>query len=325
MLEALPELEGTDLLARLNQVYQTGETYVAQELPLLLARHAGGPLEEIFWTFTYQARRNEQGAVDGALAFAYEVTDQVRARQQLAQTNEQLTAANRQLTRTNLDLDNFVYSASHDLKQPITNIEGLLIALREELAVSPAQADIDPLLDLMQGAVGRFQRTLDHLTDIAKLQAAHDAPPPTEVDLAALVAGVCQDLRPEFQATGAGLTVEVTECPMLAFAEKKLRSVVFNLLSNALKYRHPDRVPQLRLRCHPAGAFTVLEVQDNGLDLAQQKKLFGLFQRLHVHVEGSGIGLYMVKKMVDNAGGRIEVDSQPGIGSTFRLYFPRSR
>ncbi|GAA3920648.1 hypothetical protein GCM10022406_03740 [Hymenobacter algoricola] len=179
----------------------------------------------------------------------------------------------------------------------------------------------------MKGAVERFQRTIAQLTDVAKLQAAHDAPPPTEVDLAALVADVCQDLHPEFQASGAGLTVEVTECPTLAFAEKNMRSVVYNLLSNALKYRHPDRVPQFRLRCLPAGAFAVLEVQDNGLGLdpTQQKKLFGLFQRLHVHVEGSGIGLYMVKKMVENAGGRIEVDSQPGVGSTFRLYFPRSR
>ncbi len=291
------------------------------------ARRTGGPLEEMYLTFTYQARRDERGAVDGALVFAYEVTDQVRARQQLAQTNEQLTAANRQLTHTNTDLDNFIYTASHDLKQPIANIEGLLIALREELALLPAQAEIDPLLDLMQGAVERFQRTIAQLTDIAQLQAAHDDQPATEVDLAALVADVCQDLRPEFQASGAGLTVEVTDCPTLAFAEKNLRSVVYNLVSNALKYRHPDRVPQLRLRCFPAGAFAVLEVQDNGLGLdpTQQKKLFGLFQRLHVHVEGSGIGLYMVKKMVENAGGRIEVDSQPGIGSTFRLYFPRSR
>jgi len=327
LLEALPELRGTDVLAQLDQVYQTGETYVVQDLPMQLARRTGGPLEEMYLTFTYQARRDEHGAVDGALVFAYEVTDQVLARQQLAQANAQLTGANLQLTRTNSDLDNFVYTASHDLRQPIANIEGLLTALREELALPPAQAAIDPLLDLMQGAVERFKRTIAQLTDIAKLQAAHDPQPPIEVDLATLVADICQDLRPEFQATGAALTVDVTDCPILAFAEKNLRSVVLNLLSNALKYRHPDRVPQLRLRCHTAEPFTVLEVQDNGLGLdpAQQKKLFGLFQRLHVHVEGTGIGLYMVKKMMENAGGRIEVDSQPSIGSTFRLYFPRSR
>ncbi|WP_051718928.1 PAS domain-containing protein [Hymenobacter sp. IS2118] len=325
LYDALPEVRDQGFKELLDQVVASGEAFVAQEVPAQLPR--AGQLETVYLNFVYQPLRDAQGRIDSVAAVATDVTAQVLARQQLAQANEQLTAANSQLTRTNLDLDNFVYTASHDLKQPIANIEGLLTALREELVLPPAQAAINPLLDRMQGAVERFKRTIAQLTDIAKLQAAHDPQPPTEVDLAALVADVRQDLRPEFQAIGAALTVDVTGCPTLAFAEKNLRSVVFNLLSNALKYRHPDRVPQLRLRCHTAEAFTVLELQDNGLGLdpAQQKKLFGLFQRLHVHVEGSGIGLYMVKKMVENAGGRIEVDSQPGIGSTFRLYFPLFR
>ncbi|QNP54288.1 sensor histidine kinase (plasmid) [Hymenobacter qilianensis] len=69
----------------------------------------------------------------------------------------------------------------------------------------------------------------------------------------------------------------------------------------------------------------VLEVTDNGLGLTegQQAQLFGLFQRVHTHVEGSGVGLYLVKKMVENSGGRIDVESQPGVGSTFRVYFNR--
>ncbi|MFD2786188.1 PAS domain-containing protein [Hymenobacter rubripertinctus] len=325
LYEALPEVRDQGFKELLDQVVASGEAFTAQEVPAQLPR--AGQLATVYLNFVYQPLRDVQGRIDSVAAVATDVTAQVLARQQLAQANTELTATNEQLNRTNTDLDNFVYTASHDLKQPITNLEGLLTALREELDLPSAQADIDPLLDLMQGAVERFQRTIAQLTDIAKLQAAHDDQPPTEVDLAALVADVCLDLRPQFRATGAGLTVEVTECPTLAFAEKNLRSIVFNLLSNALKYQHPDRVPRLGLRCYLGEAFAVLEVQDNGLGLDpdQQKKLFGLFRRLHVHVEGSGIGLYMVKKIIENAGGRIEVDSQPEIGSTFRLYFPRSR
>ncbi|MFC7671298.1 hypothetical protein ACFQT0_30760 [Hymenobacter humi] len=107
-----------------------------QELPLMLARYDDGPLEEMFFTFTYQARRNAQGEIDGVLAFAHEVTDQVQARRvveeggaQARALAEQLHTANEQLTRTNVDLDNFIYTASHDLKVPIANIEGLLQAL----------------------------------------------------------------------------------------------------------------------------------------------------------------------------------------------------
>ena len=112
----------------------------------------------------------------------------------------------------------------------------------------------------------------------------------------------------------------------LLFSAKNLRSVVYNLLSNALKYRHPERAPAVRLSYQAIGDYQVLAVQDNGLglDLAQgQERLFAMFQRLHTHVEGTGLGLYMVKRMVENAGGRIEVQSQLGKGTTFSVYFPK--
>ena len=100
-----------------------------------------------------------------------------------------------------------------------------------------------------------------------------------------------------------------------------------NLLSNALKYRHPDRSPQVELRCRSAADGTVvLDVQDNGLGPtdAQQGQLFGMFRRLHDHVDGSGTGLFMVKRIVENAGGGIAVQSTPGVGTTFTLELPVS-
>jgi signal transduction histidine kinase len=145
------------------------------------------------------------------------------------------------------------------------------------------------------------------------------------VDLAAVVRDVRLDLEPLLQSAGAELEVNVQAAPTVLFSEKNLRSVVFNLLSNALKYRAPDRAPRVRLRARPEGEAVVLEVQDNGLglDAASEQKLFGMFQRFHDHVEGSGIGLYMVKKMVENAGGRIVVRTVLGSGTTFSVYFNR--
>lgn len=89
LLEALPEVATTPIPTILGQVYQSGETYVAREVPLMLARKEGEPVEEIYWTFTYQARRNTGGQVDGVLVFAYEVTDQVRARQAIEESQKQ--------------------------------------------------------------------------------------------------------------------------------------------------------------------------------------------------------------------------------------------
>ena len=145
----------------------------------------------------------------------------------------------------------------------------------------------------------------------------------TQLDLAAIIEDVRLDLLPLIQQTGAQLDVDVNDCAIIAFSLKNLRSVVYNLLSNALKYRHPDRPPVVRFRCHLEAEYTVLTVQDNGLglDASQQAELFTMFRRFHTGIEGSGIGLYMVKKIVENTGGRLLVASQPNEGSTFSVYF----
>jgi signal transduction histidine kinase len=346
LLEALPELVGTPIPDLFQRVYQTGEPVTVQELPLLQARHEGHAPEEIYWTFTYQARRTAHGIIDGVRVFAHDVTEQVRTRQrvqelneELADTNQELAAlneelqasneelnkSNTQLIRTNVDLDNFIYTASHDLKAPISNIEGLLLALERELPAASRVGDVPYMLTLMQEATERFKRTITHLTDISRLQKEHDQAAEL-VRLDVVVEAVRLDLLPLIEQTQAQLEVQVPASVMLTFSEKNLRSVVYNLLSNALKYRYPDRVPQVRVSYLPQHEYQVLEVQDNGLgmDLSHsQEKLFAMFQRLHTHVEGTGIGLYMVKKIVENAGGRIEVASQLGQGSTFRVYFRR--
>ena len=241
------------------------------------------------------------------------------ARDEAQGLNVDLQTVNEQLLRTNVDLDNFIYSASHDLKAPISNIEGLLYLLQEELPLDISQREyVGATLGLMRESVERFKRTIDHLTDVSKLQKEH-APATTAVDLATVVEEVRQDLAPLIQATGARVRVEVTGFPPVLFPEKNLRSVVYNLLSNALKYHSPNRTPHIDVQAHVRTTYTVLEVHDNGLGLeaAHVPKLFTMFQRFHDHVEGSGVGLYMVKRMGENAGGRVEVHSYPGAGTTF--------
>jgi signal transduction histidine kinase len=110
------------------------------------------------------------------------------------------------------------------------------------------------------------------------------------------------------------------------FSAKNLRSIIFNLFSNAVKYRHPARDPVVHIRADCSAKQVVLEVQDNGLGLSesQQGELFTMFKRLHDHVEGSGVGLYMLKRIVENARGTLTVASQPGVGSTFTVTLPRT-
>ncbi len=269
--------------------------------------------------------RNEQGEIIQWIGTYTDINEHKLALDRIDQGQRELRDNNEQLTRANIDLDNFIYTASHDLKVPISNIEGLLHALLLELPPETVHSEpVQPLLSLMQDSINRFQRTIEQLTDVSKLQKEYGHV--TEaVDLAAVVHAVHLDLAPLLQSTGAQLEVDVSAVPTVSFSEKNLRSVVYNLLSNAVKYRAPNRIPHVRLHARPEGEFVVLEVQDNGLglDAASQQKLFGMFQRFHGHVEGSGIGLYMVKKMVENASGHIAVRSELGVGSAFSVYFVR--
>ncbi|UOQ69352.1 PAS domain-containing protein [Hymenobacter volaticus] len=194
LLEALPEFQGSTVWERLQQVYRTGQTNQDQEVPVTLARTADSKPEQHYFNHTFQARYNAQQQVDGVYVFAFDVSEQVQARQQVQ-------ALNQQLTRVNADLDSFVYMAAHDLRAPINNLAVLMQVLGEELTDRPGMAT-NPLLEMMQEAVTRFQRTLGQLSEMLPLHQAPDSTA-TPVELAAVVADVRQDLRPALQQTGA--------------------------------------------------------------------------------------------------------------------------
>jgi signal transduction histidine kinase len=218
-----------------------------------------------------------------------------------------------------------VYTASHDLKAPISNIEGLLHALlRTPPTESMHSEQVQQLLGMMQESVERFTTTIANLTDIVKLQKEANEET-RQVQLAEVIEHVLLDLEALRAVAGARVEVEVAACPIIRFSAKNLRSVVYNLLSNALKYRAPERELRVQVQCGVTSEFYVLSVTDNGLGIesGHLDQLFTMFKRFHDHVEGSGIGLYMVKKIVENVGGKIEVESEIGVGSTFRVYFPR--
>lgn len=269
--------------------------------------------------------RNEMGEVVQWIGTYTDIHEHKLAQERVAQAHRLLRDNNEELTRVNVDLDSFIYTASHDLKGPITNIEGLLAALTDELPIDARQRPpVNDILGMLTKSVERFQRTIEQLSDVAKLHREHGLAS-AAVPLAPVVHGVALDLEPLVRSTGGQLEIHLPDHAAVHFLEKNLRSLVYNLLHNAFKYRAPDRRPYVRLRATYEGPQVRITVQDNGLGMspAGLRKLFGLFERLHNHVEGSGIGLFMVKKMVENAGGRISVESELGVGSTFTVLLPQ--
>jgi PAS domain S-box-containing protein len=324
LLDALPELAATTIPGLCYQVYETGESCLAEELPLQLLGSPTAAPQESYWTFTHQARHNAQQAVDGVVVFAYDVTSQVRARQVVEADHQQAQALNQHLARTNEELDALVHTASHDLQGPLLNIDGLLDVLSKELPPVAQPAPVAHILKLLHESVERLQHTLAQLSDIA-YAPAEAGPPTSPVLLAHVVQGVVLDLALPIAEAGAQVMVDVADCRLVGFAEKKLRSVVYNLLSNAIKHRHPDRVPQVRVQCRPKAHFWALEVQDNGLGLTLpgDQSAAGWSKHSSTHVEGLGVGLYVVQRLLESEGGHLEVASQLSQGATFTAYFKR--
>ena len=268
----------------------------------------------------YPVEVNAVGLTIGETPYLFAIARDITQRKQ---GEEEMKVSNAELTRINSDLDNFIYTASHDLKAPISNIEGLLHVLVRTLPPECLASDrSQSITSMMQESVDRFKKTIANLTEIVKLQKENNRES-VIVDLSEVIEGVRLDLEQLIQSSGTEIEVDASDCHTIHFSEKNLRSVVYNLLSNAIKYRAPERVPRVQISCKRESEYQVLSVRDNGLGMNPKhiEQLFTMFKRFHSHVEGTGIGLYMVKKMVENAGGRIEVESQPGEGTTFYVYF----
>jgi len=231
-----------------------------------------------------------------------------------------LEQKNRELVRINNDLDSFIYTASHDLKGPVANIEGLTGQLHKRLGKQVGETEAT-LLSLLDQSALKLKLTINDLTEIAKVQKG--AEEDTEMNsFADVLAEVQQDLMPMIADSGTVVNAHF-EVLSIQLQRKNLRSVFYNLLTNSIKYRRPGVPPVIQVQSRKEGEYTVLSVQDNGLGIKEQhkEKLFRMFKRFHTHVEGTGIGLYIVKRIVENYGGKIEVESQEGRGSLFRVYF----
>ncbi|MER2997865.1 sensor histidine kinase [Pontibacter populi] len=232
--------------------------------------------------------------------------------------NEELMLKNQELLRINTDLDNFVYTASHDLKAPVINLEGLVEVLKEDLEENKHEE----ILNRISSSISRLKNVINDLTDIARLQDASAGK--EAVILAELFEEVKEDLEFAISKSNARIISDLKDYSLSKYPKNNLRSILYNLLSNAIKYASPGRVPVITLKLEkPTPDQLVLSVSDNGLGMSesQRQKVFQMYRRMHTHVEGSGLGLYIVKRMLENNGDEIEVQSEEGKGSTFKVIF----
>jgi two-component system phosphate regulon sensor histidine kinase PhoR len=128
-------------------------------------------------------------------------------------------------------------------------------------------------------------------------------------------------LLSEITKTNASIKMEVNSSEIV-FARRNLRSIIFNLVSNAIKFRAPDRDPEIIIRTIQKDGYMVITVKDNGIgiDKENQEAIFSKYYRIENSVSGTGIGLYLVKTLVTRSGGKVEIQSQVGVGTEFKIY-----
>lgn len=241
---------------------------------------------------------------------------------ELAETGNKLTAANAELRRANLDRDQFAFSASHALREPLRNL-----AIYSELLRRNTNAALDEQArDYLAIVLENAKRMEVLFRDLLAFLEIKDSAAFGESDANVVLKHVIADLDDSIHETGA--TLNATQLPVLCLAYTHLYRLLRNLLDNSIKYAAAGVRPHIQIDSYVAGDDAVVCVRDNGLGIAaeHQDRIFELFKRLHgsERYEGTGLGLAICRKIVEQNGGHIWVESQPGKGAVFCFQLRRA-
>ncbi len=317
--DVFPEFEGSGLFEMLDEVYETGMPFVNPEVNVPIERFGSGVLEDSYWNLVWRPLAGDGPHGRDILVHAVEVTAQVLARREVEQKADELARAARALEASNRELDQFAYVASHDLKAPLRGIANLATWIGEDLG-DAVEGEVAEHLQLLQGRVHRMEGLIDGILQYSRAGRVREEP--ARVEVAELLDEVVELLAPPEHAS-----VEVAgEMPVLHTERLPLQQVFMNLIGNAVKYG--GERPRIRITARPAGDAWEFAVRDEGPGIAPEyhERIFGIFQMLEARdrVEGTGIGLSIVKKLVESRGGRVWVESAEGAGSTFRFVWGRA-
>ncbi len=228
------------------------------------------------------------------------------------------------LRRSNEDLERFAYISSHDLQEPIRTMVTFAQLLEKRYA-GRIDRDADEYIHYIVRAGKRMQSLINDLLEFSRVNTKGMEFRPTDAN--AIVEEALAGLQT--QTVAEGVTITVDHLPDVMADPGQLRQVFQNLIGNALKYRRADTPSEIRISAREVDRMVRFSVADNGIGIEPQyfDRIFVIFQRLHGmdQYEGTGIGLALVKRIVERHGGRIWVESEPGKGSTFHFTLPPVR
>jgi light-regulated signal transduction histidine kinase (bacteriophytochrome) len=265
-------------------------------------------------SLTISPVKDSNGTIVGASKIARDITEQILSRQEIRRSNDSLK-------RSNADLEQFAYSASHDLQEPLRMVSIYSEMLRRKFGNRLGSGGEECLGFVIEGAE-RMEQLLRDLRNYAHASTSDDGPPPILTPETAVERSIT-NLEASIRESGAEIAFD--PLPPVRMHEFQLVQLFQNLIGNAIRYRSGER-PQIHVGAEPEGDAWRFFIRDNGIGIAQEykEKIFGIFKRLHSSSEysGTGMGLAICQRIVERGGGRIWVESQPGRGSTFFFTLP---
>lgn len=236
---------------------------------------------------------------------------------------QEIQTRTRELVEYNQQLEQFAFISSHNLRAPIARIMGLGNLLH--LTNSPEDGEMIQK-ELVKSA-RELDRVVKDLSAILDVRKSSDKVV-TRIDIRQEFELILANMQRDIVETNTKVILNVDNVTSIHTVKPYFDSIFINLINNAIKYRKPQGIQEIKITATKENDFICFKVSDKGLGIdlnASRKKLFTLYSRFHDHTEGKGLGLYMVKTQIDALGGKIEVESTPGIGTTFQVYFKTAR
>lgn len=226
----------------------------------------------------------------------------------------------RDLERVNADHNTFIYAVSHDIKQPLSIIALLADVLQDAFNKNNSEIFLKGIETLKRSATN-MKDILSDFTEHIKVKS-EISPENERLNIENICEDVILALKDDIHQKEVSIITEFKTSEIL-FSRKNARSIVYNLLNNAIKYKAADTPLKIIIKTKKVKDYNMLTIQDNGqgIDKEHHKMIFKKFTRIDSMEEGTGLGLYIVSSMMENNGGKIEVKSMPGEGSTFKVYF----
>jgi PAS domain S-box-containing protein len=341
--KVLPELESQGIFPILDQVYTTGEPFHARNQPVDLV--VDGKLGTYYFNYSFTPLFDSSGKVYGVMNTAADVTDlntaktlfakeQVLARQKI---EELVAERTRDLQTSNAELSQFAYIASHDLQEPARKISTFIGMINKAIADK-----VDPrtksYLEKIETSAARMLTLIRDVLSISQLSKVNRQP--ENVNLSKVLKEVCDEFELIIQQKHA--VIESDPLPVVYAIPVQMSQLFGNLISNALKFARPDVPVRIRITAEvltplevasagdlkEAPSYHKISIADNGIgfNLSNASQIFDIFQRLHSRseYEGTGIGLAMCRKIVENHGGKIYAYGEPGVGARFTMILPGS-